>query len=256
METFSSTLFNLVFPDQCRICEQPLRGISRIPVCETCLRLPQPLQAAFFCRACRTPFIDSGPLDENGLCIFCRESQVNFDAVYSFGGYEGALRQLIHLFKYGKIETLALPLSRLLLRALPLEQRFDVIIAVPMHWRKRWERGFNQAELLARPLARRCGLKLSHNLRRRRYTKSQAALTEAERSHNLENSFRVRHPEQIAGRRVLLIDDVFTTGATLRAAAATLKGAGATRVSALTVARVDRRMPQGNLAALAASGVN
>jgi ComF family protein len=220
---------------------KPLTNCSRIPVCPACLALPQPLQAEFFCQACRTPFVDSYPLDEHDLCTVCRESEVNFDLAFSFGSYEGPLRKLIHLFKYAKVETLASPLSRLLVRALPVDQRFDVVIAMPMHWFKRWERGFNQAELLAIPVAKRYGLKLSTNLRRTRYTKSQAGLTEFQRRANLKNSLRVTQPEQIAGKKVLLVDDVFTTGATLRAAAAALKTAGAAHVAALTLARVDRR---------------
>lgn len=237
----SGSIFNLFFPDDCRLCEKPLTDCSRIPVCPSCLALPQPLQAEFFCRACRTPFVDSYPLDEHDLCTVCRESGVNFDLAYSFGSYEGPLRRLIHLFKYGKVETLAAPLSRFLIRALPLEQRFDLVIAMPMHWLKRWQRGFNQAELLATPVARRYGVKLSTNLKRKRYTKPQAGLTESQRRENLIDSLHVKEPGEIAGKNVLLVDDVFTTGATLRAAAAALKGAGAAHVSALTLARVDRR---------------
>ena len=235
-------LFNLVLPDDCRLCEQRLTNLSRIPVCESCLALPQPLQAEFFCRACRTPFVDDYPLDEHDLCTVCREGLVNFDSAYSFGSYEGPLQKLIHLFKYAKVESLASPLSRFMSRALPLDQNFDAIVAMPMHWRKQWERGFNQAELLARPVARRYGLKLSTNLRRVRYTASQAGLSESARRDNLKGSFKVRKPEQLAGKRVLLIDDVFTTGATLRASAAVLKAAGVRHVSALTLARVDRAL--------------
>jgi ComF family protein len=214
--------------------------MTRIPVCPACLALPKPLQAEFFCRACRTPFVDAYPLDEHDLCTVCREGLANFDAAYSFGSYEGTLQQLIHLFKYAKVETLGQPLSRFLLQALPLEANFDLIIAMPMHWRKRWERGFNQAELLAAPVARRYGLPLANNLRRARYTRSQAGLTESGRRENLRGSFRLHRPEQIKGKRILLIDDVFTTGSTLRAAAAILKSAGAAHVAALTLARVDR----------------
>jgi ComF family protein len=185
--------------------------------------------------------VDDHPLDEHDLCTVYREGLANFDSAYSFGSFEGPLQQLIHLFKYAKVESLAEPLSRLLIQALPLDRNFDAVIAMPMHWRKQWDRGFNQAELLARPVARRYGLKLWPNLRRKRYTKSQAGLTETERRANLKDSFGLSRPAHAAGRRFLLIDDVFTTGATLRAAAAVLKSAGAAHVSALTLARVDRR---------------
>jgi predicted amidophosphoribosyltransferase len=116
------------------------------------------------------------------------------------------------------------------------------VIAMPMHWRKEWERSFNQAELLAAPVARRYGLKLGRHLRRQRYTVAQASLTEAQRLKNLDKSFCVKRASEIYGKRILLIDDVFTTGTTLRTAAQTLKAAGAVHVSALTLARVDRRM--------------
>lgn len=185
--------------------------------------------------------MDAYPLDEHGLCAACRENLANFDTAYSFGSYEGPLRSLIHLLKYGKVESLAGPLSRLLMRALPLEQQFDAVIAMPMHWRKLWERGFNQAELLARPIAKRYGVKLARNLRRVRYTKAQASLTEAQRLTNLQGAFCVKRAEQLRDKRVLLVDDVLTTGATLRAASAALKRAGIRHVTAITLARVDGR---------------
>lgn len=183
--------------------------------------------------------MDDYPLDEHDLCSSCREGQVDFDRIYSFGSYEGTLRKLIHVFKYGKIESLAKPLGRFMLQALPLEHSFDLVIPMPMHWRKQWARGFNQAELLAKIVARRYGLRVSRVLRRTRATESQAGLSRSERQTNLHNSFAVRRPEQARGKRILLIDDVFTTGATLRAASKCLKEAGAAHVVALTVARVD-----------------
>jgi ComF family protein len=180
-------------------------------------------------------------LGDDGFCSLCRDGLVGFDAAYCFGSYEGTLQKLIHLFKYGKVETLAGPLSRFLLTAVPLDVEFDLVIGMPMHWRKQWERGFNQAELLAAPVARRYGLKLGSNLRRQRYTVAQASLTEAQRLKNLDKSFCVKRAAEVSGKRILLIDDVFTTGTTLRTAAEALKAAGAAHVSALTLARVDRR---------------
>ena len=234
-------LLNAIFPDECRICEAPLSEVRRYPVCSACLSLPQPHSAEFFCRSCLTPFVEAYPLNEHGLCEHCQAEIAGFDTAYAFGSFEGPLQKLIHLLKYSKVESLAGPLGALLLRALPRDGNYDHVMAMPMHWRKRWERGFNQAELLATPVARRFGLKLSTNLQRSRYTKAQAGLDEAGRRDNLKGSFRVKSPGALVGKRVLLIDDVLTTGATLRAAGAALKQAGAKHVTVLTLARVDRR---------------
>lgn len=195
----------------------------------------------FFCRSCRTPFATKHPLDEEGRCPLCRLGMRGFDAAYSFGMYEGRLRKLIHLFKYGRIRPLARPLAAWLASALPLDQRFEAVVPVPLHWRRRWERGFNQAALLARAVARRCGVPSVRALRRRRATAAQAGLSHAGRRANVSGAFLARRDRRLAGRRVLLVDDVMTTGATASACAAALKRAGAAYVAVLTLARADRR---------------
>jgi ComF family protein len=112
---------------------------------------------------------------------------------------------------------------------------------MPLHWIRRWRRGFNQAELLARALQKRTGIPVSRALRRQKRTPPQAGLSRAERRVNVETAFDVRAPKTIEGKHVLLVDDIMTTGATASACAAVLKRAGARRVSVLTLARVDRR---------------
>lgn len=237
-----SALFNSVFPDDCRICGKPLQNVSRIPVCPACLDSPQPFVAEHFCSQCQTPFLNSSPLDEEGRCKLCRNGLTGFDAVFAWGDYTGPLRQLIHLFKYSGCSPLAEPLGARMARALPRAQAFDLIVPMPLHWRRRLRRGFNQSEALAKVLGRRTGTPVLNAIQRRKATPPQAGLTAAERRTNMSGAFRVPHRKQVEGRSVLLVDDVLTTGATAGACAAALKRAGAARVAVLTLARVDRRI--------------
>jgi ComF family protein len=204
--------------------------------------MPEPLSADFFCVSCRTPFQNAFPLDAEGRCGLCRTGLRGFDAAYCFGSYEGILRELIHLFKYGRIKTLAGPLGDLLGAALPRDERFDAVTPVPLHWRRQWRRGFNQSELLARAIARRSGIRMLKTLRRVRFTATQAGLSNTSRRRNVTAAFHCRRGLSLQGKRILLIDDVMTTGSTAAACAIALKRAGASRVALLTVARVDRRL--------------
>jgi ComF family protein len=235
----SHGLFSLLFPDECRVCERPLKGFSRVPVCQDCLRDPAPLSAEFFCLNCRTPFRNSFPLDSEGRCMLCRNGQRGFDEAFCYGAYEGTLRKLIHLFKYSGIHRLAKPLAAMLADAVPRDRQFDLVTAVPLHWRRRWQRGYNQAELLGKAIARRRGIPTRNVLRRGFSTRAQAGLSNAQRRENVAGAFRARR--RVAGLRILLIDDVMTTGATAGACARALKKAGAKSVSLAALARVDRR---------------
>jgi ComF family protein len=212
--------------------------------------------AEYFCSACRTPFVNSFPLDEEGRCALCRLGFNGYDAAYTYGSYEGTLRKLIHIFKFDRVHTLARPLGALIASVLPREQQFDAIVPMPLHWRRRWERGFNQSELLANEISRRWSVPVVRAVRRVKPTVSQAGLTNAKRRANVSGAFSSRRPlsgafafwkrsEKFnlrAGARVLLIDDVLTTGATAAACARALKRAGAKHVTVLAVARTDRRM--------------
>jgi competence protein ComFC len=201
------------------------------------------MSAEFFCVTCRTPFLNAFPLDAEGRCALCRSGLRGFDAAYCFGTYEGVLRELIHLYKYGRVRTLARPLAEWLASALPPDDRFDAVTPVPLHWRRQWQRGFNQAELLARHVARRRGIPVIQAVRRVRATLTQAGLSNTRRRQNVTAAFAARRAAgRLAGKRVLLIDDVMTTGSTAASCALALKRAGVARVALLTVARVDRRM--------------
>src|SRR5262249_18232820 len=129
-------------------------------------------------------------------------------------------------------------------RMMLLEYRFYCIVTVSLYWIAKCRRGFNQSEVLARDLARRTGIPVRNALRRAQSTKVQAGLSNHARRQNVMKAFRARPVE---GKRVLLIDDVMTTGATATACALALKRAGAARVALLTVARADRRLPVARL---------
>jgi ComF family protein len=206
------------------------------------LHEPSALAADYFCVDCKTPFLNHFPLDDQGRCSLCRLGLTGFDTVYTFGSYQETLRKLIHLFKYSKVRPLARPLGALLARAIPREHRFDLIIPMPLHWRKRWSRGYNQSELLAKEIARCWGVPVAKVVRRVKATAPQAGLSNSKRRLNVRAAFQIRKGSDIKGLRVLLIDDVVTTGATASACANVLKRAGASHVAVAAVARTDRRI--------------
>lgn len=213
-----------------------------MPVCADCLSAPPPLEAEDFCVLCKTPFQNRFPLDSEGRCALCRNGLRGFDSALCYGAYEGVLRDLIHLFKYSRMKPLARPLGEHLLRAVPIDAAFDAVVPVPLHWRRQWQRGFNQSEELARHIARRRGVPVLDAARRRRATRPQAGLSNSLRRGNVTGAFEIKRRHPVAGLRILLVDDVMTTGATGSACALALKRAGARSVCLLTLARVDRRL--------------
>jgi ComF family protein len=146
----------------------------------------------------------------------------------------------VHLYKYEGVRPLTGRFGEWLALALPREKRFDLIVPLPLHWWKRWQRGFNQTDLLASEIARRWNVPVRRIVRRRKRTTPQAGLTNAQRRLNVRAAFAVSRT-RLDGLRVLLVDDVLTTGATAGACARALKQAGAAHVTLLALARTDRR---------------
>ncbi len=189
-----------------------------------------------------------GDLDE-AFCATCRASilrlpgrplpPAGISAIISVGPHTGALRDAVLRLKFGQGVALVEPMAELLAAELaPVEHhwRITLCVPVPLHWLRRLERGFNQAELLAEAVARRTGVRAENALCRRRYTPSQVAVAQpALRRHNLLNAIAARPNAGLAGQRILLIDDVWTTGTTLTECSRVLRAAGAADVFALTV---------------------
>ncbi len=188
--------------------------------------------------ACGLPL----PLEVAPPCGRCRRGLEPWSSGASLGPYEGSLKVVLQALKYRRRRSLAARVADALLaeesvrRVLTAE---TLLLPVPLHPRRLRERGFNQSELIARALGRRTGLPvLSRALYRTRETRAQAGLSAAERRRNVAGAFGVRQPWAVERRTLVVVDDVFTTGATLRACAGPLRSAGAANVRALTVARV------------------
>lgn len=203
------------------------------------------MSADVFCVRCRTPFLSDRTLDDEGVCRRCRSGLTGYDYAYSYGFYDGPLRKMIHHFKYAGVDVLAGPLGALLVRALPVDLQVDVIVPVPLHWRRRLWRGFNQCELLARPLESRLRVPVVQAIKKSRHTDTQASSTPAQRRSNLTGAFVLAGEKIVDGKRVLLVDDVLTTGATVMMCSTLLRRGGAKSVTVLTLARVDRRPSEG-----------
>jgi ComF family protein len=216
---------------------------TRAPVCGACLDAIEPLEAPYFCKRCGLPFEEAAPLHGVSECGLCRRQPWAFEAARSYGAYEGDLRRLIHLFKYDRMLPLAGPIARRMADCMGALGPVDVIVAVPLYRLRRWRRGFNQALELGRQLSRHSRVPLeARGLARNRATRPQSGLSNRERRTNVQGAFVARRPERLRDRRVLLIDDVMTTGATMGACAQALKATGAREVFALTAARAKRRI--------------
>jgi ComF family protein len=178
---------------------------------------------------------------EGQVCIHCEESAPRFDRAVGFGEYEDALRGLIHLLKYQGVRPAAKPLGKALAQAIrPILTEEFLIVPVPLHRARRRSRRFNQAELIARAAMRELRdvpLSLDPVLVRTRFTESQTGFTREQRRRNLRGAFAVPDPARVKGRRVLLVDDVLTTGATADECSRILLRAGARQVLVATAAR-------------------
>jgi len=229
-------LSSLFYPPVCVVCSGNAEPLEYL--CANC-QGRAPRITTPFCAKCSEPFL--GAITQTFSCANCEHRLLHFDAAVAAYRSRGVVRKLVHDFKYGRQRHLRFPLAEWLAETLRdprlLGRTFDAIVPVPLHPARERERGFNQAALLADLLASRVARPVRPVLERIRYTTTQTAYDRAERMENLRDAFRLRKNRDVRQLRVLLIDDVLTTGSTLSECARVLKAAGAISVHAATAAR-------------------
>lgn len=250
MEMFqlaAESLFSVLFPSDCRVCEAPLKRISNFPVCERCLESIVPLEGTL-CSVCGEQlFAQFASVGRDPVCGLCLRATPRFRKAVAFGAYHGVLRELVHILKYQRVRSASSLLGRLLGQAVTragLPASSMLVVPVPLAPGKQRARGFNQAEEIARSFVRSQrgrSIQLEPTLlTRTRETTSQTGLTRPQRQANLRGAFSVARPEKLRDQSTLLVDDVMTTGATAGECARILLRAGAKEVFVATVARATR----------------
>jgi len=225
------------FPSFCRLCSGLLELPGEKLICTSCwdqLKVP----SSSFCLCCGRFFEGAG---EPHLCSSCFQKSPPFSVHRSCGRYGGVLKDIILLYKYRRFKVLGKGLARFAFDALGKDEDFwrnvEVIIPVPLHRKRKKQRGFNQAQVIARELAKLRGIRLEEALVKTKNVPPQTLIDWEEREKNVSGAFQVADKEKIKGRCVLLLDDVFTTGATIRECSCALIKAGVREVRAMTLAQ-------------------
>jgi ComF family protein len=234
-------VLNLIYPENCMICAAPVARRQDCAVCDACWERALRLEIVKpWCPSCGIPFQTFDPGPEH-LCSDCSRDLPPFSGARSFGYYRAELSRLVQGLKFEGRKNLSGLLSPLMAQAFVTSwdrSQVDLVVPVPLHPKRRRERGFNQAAILASGLARLTGIPCCERaLMRVSPTAPQVGLSDSERERNVRGAFSCRRKELVAGKKLLLVDDVMTTGATVRSACESLREAGALRVSVLTLAR-------------------
>lgn len=229
-------LTDFVFPPYCTSCHTRMPENQREPICQACWRQATIWQSGA-CQRCGAGL--SAGISPR-LCPACRIEGWDCSDVRTPGPFAGTVAEAIHLLKYSAKRSIARRLATLMFQCLGSDGRYlqsDLIAAVPLHRARLRERGYNQAQLLADELSRMTGIPTDGRaVFRIRHNPSQTKLDKKQRLENVRDIFRAKEPWRVRGRRVILVDDVLTTGATIGSCARALLEAGATEVLALTAA--------------------
>ena len=234
---FFRPLLDLLFPPLCHVCKAFIPEAGDLFICAECLK-EIPFLVSPLCTVCGTPFATEAGHDHTcGACL--SHSPIHICRSATLLG--GPAQELIHRFKYGGRVHLCQPLGLLAAGALApfcAEAAPDVIIPVPLHRKRLRQRGYNQSQLIGKVLEKQWKVPQEvGNLRRLRWTEPQTSLDANHRARNVKGAFGVREPKRLEGKRVLLVDDVLTTGSTMRACVEALREAEVAAIFAVTVAR-------------------
>jgi ComF family protein len=235
LRRFGNRVLDVLLPPLCLICDEPVaENATLCPACWPRVTFIAPP----FCAACGAPF--DVPVEEGTLCGRCIDAPPLFASARAAMIYDDFSRGLVLGFKHGDHTYAAKALAAWMQRAGGDRlAACDVIVPVPLHRRRLFARRYNQAALLALQIGRRAQKPVCVDaLRRVRATPIQGHMKRKEREDNVRGAFAVAHPAAVAGKAILLVDDVFTTGATAGECAKVLLAAGAARVDVLTLARV------------------
>ena len=239
LKDFFREISDTFFPPLCLSCTEVLDFGAPKVFCPECLSKITFITGSF-CPICGVLFPDSPA--GNHLCASCLEKRPWFTSARAVVTYDGVIHDAIHRFKYGRNITAGAALARILeefdFKEVDFDN-FDTVVPVPLHIKRLRERGFNQSLILARALAEKQDLRVDFSLlKRRKLTLTQTGLDKRDRERNIAGAFTAVSPEKIRDKNLILVDDVYTTGATVNECAKTLVKAGARQVAVITLARV------------------
>jgi ComF family protein len=234
-----SAIGDIIFPPQCLACAEIMDPQARSVFCSSCLTKIRFISGSI-CPVCGIAFFDSPA--ENHICGNCLTATPHFTEARAVASFETVIMDTIHKFKYGRNIVIGDGLGSFM-AGYPFPDfdfsEYSMIIPVPLHIKKLRERRFNQSLLLARALGKKHKIPVNFSLlKRHKFTLTQTGFNKDEREKNIKRAFTITDEEKIAGKNIILVDDVYTTGATVNECSKILKKGGAKDIAVLTLARV------------------
>jgi ComF family protein len=233
-------MMDLLFPRHCEICLKIMNHKNQTYLCEICFNKIRFISSTACC-GCARVFPGAIPSIEDWMCPSCLRTKRSYDACHAVSYYEGPIKELLQTFKFARAEYLAGTLREIFMKGMVRKldwENFDFVVPIPLHPRKLKERGFNQSYILAQTVREVTGLRiLRDGIIRIKYSEGQTLQDKKARLENIRGSFEIRKFEKLQGKKIVLVDDVLTTGATIQECSRVLKEAGAESVEVLVLAR-------------------